>query len=85
MWQIFRSAVFNGMGGLLSQYASLPGLAPGTPTGMPMPSPGIHTTINQGSPTPTVGTMNLNVTTPTHVLDPIHAMQQAAFALKTVS
>jgi SLT domain-containing protein len=80
-WQMFRTAIFTGMGGLLPTYAGIPGLSPGTATGLPMP--GINTTLNAGTAPVVGGDFNLNVVNPSTVLDPAHVMSTAAFALKT--
>lgn len=85
-WETFRTAIFDGSGGLLPQYGAL----------MPRASSGGWVTrdgpvyvhkdeeiVPAGESRSGGDEYHLNVTSPTHVLDPALAAQQMAFLRKT--
>lgn len=87
-WEWFRQAVFDGAGGLLPNYASLvPSMAVG---GMIKNDGMIYAHAGEtivpasvASPYSSTGDVNVNLTSPTEVADPLYLGKRIAFELKS--
>lgn len=86
-WSLFRSAIFTGMGGLVPSVAQAIGVSPGAtpaltgasalntlPLGAPM--------MNSTGESPMIEKQDVNITSPTEVVDPVYTGQAIAYQMK---